>query len=66
MLPQKSFMTKDCLLYESDFDVTTCVKLQRIMELMQDIATTHADKLGCGWDDCILIYCFECIVLDIV
>ncbi len=51
MLPQKSFMAKDCLLYESDFDVTACVKLHRIMELMQDLATTHADKLGCGWDD---------------
>lgn len=51
MLPKKSFMTKDCLLYESDFDVTACVKLHRVMELMQDLATTHADNLGCGWDD---------------
>lgn len=51
MLPQKSFLIKDCLLYESDFDVTSLAKPHRIMELMQDLATTHADALGCGWDD---------------
>lgn len=51
LLPQKSFLVKDCLLYESDFDVTSYVKPHRIMELMQDLATTHADKLGFGWDE---------------
>lgn len=50
MLPQKTFLVKDCTLYESDFDVTSCVKPHRIMELMQDAATTHADQLGIGWN----------------
>ena len=50
MLPKKTFSCKDCKLYESDFDVTSNVKLQRVMELMQDAATTHADELGIGWD----------------
>ena len=50
MLPQKTFLMKDCSLYESDFDVTSNVKPHRIMELMQDAATTHADELGIGWD----------------
>ncbi|MCM1195134.1 MAG: thioesterase [Firmicutes bacterium] len=50
MLPQKTFLTKDCALYESDFDVTGDVKPHRVMELMQDVATTHADELGFGWD----------------
>lgn len=51
MLPQKTFFTKICNLYESDFDVTSNVKTHRIMELMQDAATTHADELGVGWND---------------
>lgn len=50
MLPQKTFLAKDCALYESDFDVTSCVKTHRVMELMQDAATTHADELGIGWN----------------
>ena len=50
MLPQKTYETKDCKLYESDFDVNKTVKLRRIMEFMQDLATTHADKLGFGWN----------------
>ncbi len=50
MLPQKTYETKDCILYESDFDVNKTVKLRRIMEFMQDLATTHADKLGFGWN----------------
>lgn len=51
MLPKKTFYCKECKLYESDFDVTSNVKTHRIMELMQDAATTHADELGVGWDD---------------
>lgn len=51
MLPQKTFDTMDCVLYESDYDVSKEVKIHRIMEFMQDLATTHADKLGFGWDD---------------
>lgn len=50
MLPVKTFEIKDCKLYESDYDVTSQVKLHRVMELMQDLATTHGDKLGFGWD----------------
>lgn len=50
MIPQKTFLVKDCALYESDFDVTSNVKPHRVMELMQDAATTHADVLGIGWD----------------
>lgn len=50
MLPQKTFFVKECNLHESDFDVTSNVKLQRVMELMQDAATTHAEILGIGWD----------------
>lgn len=50
MLPQKTFLIKDCALYESDFDVTSCVKPHRVMELMQDAATAHADELGIGWN----------------
>ena len=38
-------------MYESDFDVTSNVKTHRVMELMQDAATTHADSLGVGWND---------------
>lgn len=50
MIPQKTFLVKDCCLYESDFDVTSCVKPYRVMEFMQDAATAHADKLGIGWE----------------
>lgn len=50
MLPNKTFDTKNCILYESDYDVTSQVKPHRVMELMQDLATTHGDKLGFGWD----------------
>lgn len=50
MLPQKTFLRTDCALYESDFDVTSRVKPHRVMEFMQDAATTHADVLGIGWD----------------
>lgn len=51
MLPKKTFLKKSCQLYESDFDVTGNVKPKRIMELMQDAATSHADALGIGWDN---------------
>lgn len=50
MLPKKTFLVKDCALFESDFDVTSNVKPHRVMELMQDAATSHADVLGIGWD----------------
>ena len=51
MLPNKTYEIKDCILYESDFDVSSQIKIHRVMELMQDLATSHADKLGFGWDD---------------
>lgn len=50
MLPQKTFLIKHCTLFESDFDVTSHVNPRRVMELMQDAATSHADNLGIGWD----------------
>lgn len=50
MLPQKTFYAKKHCLTESDFDVTGLAKPQRIMEIMQDAATEHADALGFGWD----------------
>jgi len=50
MLPQKTYVTKDCVLHESDYDVSKQVKLHRLMEFMQDLATEHAFKLGFGWD----------------
>lgn len=51
MLPTKTFLKHECILRESDFDVSGEVKLRKVMELMQDIATEHADNLGFGWDD---------------
>ena len=50
MFPQKTFLKMPCKLYESDFDVTFNIKTHRVMELMQDAATTHADELGIGWN----------------
>lgn len=50
MLPQKTFFEMDCDLHESDYDVTSRIKPQRVMAFMQDAATSHADKLGIGWD----------------
>ncbi|MCX4285974.1 MAG: thioesterase [Clostridia bacterium] len=50
MLPQKTFEIKNCILYESDYDVSSQIKPRRVMEFMQDLATTHGDKLGFGWD----------------
>lgn len=50
MLPKKTFYVKDCVLSESDFDVNSEIKMQRVMEFMQDAATAHADALGIGWD----------------
>lgn len=50
MLPKKTYLKRDCFLYESDFDVSGEIKLHRVMEFMQDVATDHADILGFGWD----------------
>ncbi len=50
MLPQKTFLTMDCALYSSDFDVTSDISIRRLMEITQGAATTHADRLGIGWD----------------
>lgn len=50
MLPNKTFLTREYILTESDFDVTGYAKPQRIMEIMQDLATDQAEILGFGWD----------------
>lgn len=50
MLPQKTFLSREYTLAESDFDVTGYVKPQRVMEIMQDLATAQAEILGFGWD----------------
>lgn len=51
MLPQKTFLTMRCSLYESNFDASGTVKPQRVMELLQDAAGEHAAQLGFGWDN---------------
>ena len=51
MLPAKTFLTTDCLLYESNFDVSGVLKLHRVMEFLQDAAGAHAANLGFGWDN---------------
>lgn len=50
MLPSKTYQIKNCVLYESDFDVSSQVKIHRVMEFMQDLATAHADELGFSWN----------------
>lgn len=50
-LPEKTFLTKDCRLFESDFDCNRQVKQQRVMQFLQDAATEHAKILGLGWDE---------------
>ncbi len=49
-LPQKTFIVKQCELYESDFDCNRQVKPLRVMQIMQDVATEHAKKLNVGWN----------------
>lgn len=51
MLPTKTFLKRRFELFESDFDVDGNIKLNRFMQLMQNAATEHADKLGFGWDN---------------
>lgn len=50
-LPDKTFLSQNCRLFESDFDASRQVKLLRVMQLMQDVATTHATVLGLGWNE---------------
>ncbi len=49
-LPEKTFLTKDCQLYESDYECNGEIKPLRLLQLMQDAATVHAEKLGVGWN----------------
>ncbi len=51
MLPQKTFLKQSFELFESDFDHNENLKISRLMEYMQNIATTHAQSLGFGWYD---------------
>lgn len=48
-IPEKTFLTLECTLGESDFEFNGEVKPFKIMQLMQDVATEHAEKLGVGW-----------------
>lgn len=48
-IPDKTFHVASCTLGESDFEFNGDAKLLRIMQLMQDVATDHAEKLGIGW-----------------
>lgn len=50
MLPQKTFLKRRYELFESDFDVNNNIRLNRFMQLLQNAATEHAEKLGFGWD----------------
>lgn len=49
-IPEKTFLTKKCELSESDFESNGDVKPLRVMQLMQNVATAHAEKLGVGWN----------------
>lgn len=48
-IPDKNFHVLRCSLGESDFEFNGDVKPQKIMQLMQDAATEHAEKIGVGW-----------------
>ena len=50
MIPQKTFLLQKIELFESDFSCDGSIKLNRIMEFMQNLATDHADQLGFGWN----------------
>ena len=49
-LPQKTYLTKQCQLFESDFEMNGQVKPLRIMQFLQDLAVDHAEILGVGWN----------------
>ncbi|MCM1289471.1 MAG: thioesterase [Corallococcus sp.] len=50
-LPDKTFLKKQCRLFESDFECNSQLKPHRAMQLMQDAATEHAVMLNVGWDN---------------
>lgn len=49
-LPQKTFLSRICRLYESDFECNGSLKPYRVMQILQDAATEHATAIGVGWD----------------
>lgn len=49
-LPDITYLTQDCVLGESDFECNRQVKMLRVMQLLQDIATDHAERIGVGWN----------------
>lgn len=49
-LPDKTYLTHDCKLTESDFECNRQVKPLRIMQLLQDAATEHGEQIGVGWN----------------
>ena len=48
-LPDKTYLTHDYRLGESDFECNRQVKPLRILQLLQDVATEHAEQIGVGW-----------------
>lgn len=50
MLPNKTFICQDIHLQESDFDANSQLKHSRVLQLMQNLATEHAEILGFGWN----------------
>lgn len=50
-LPKINFLKKECKLFESDFECNSQLKPYRVMQLMQDAATTHAVDVNLGWDN---------------
>lgn len=49
-LPDKTYILRDCKLGESDFECNRQAKPIRIVQLLQDITTEHAEELGVGWN----------------
>ena len=49
-LPDKTYLTLECKLNESDFECTRQAKPLRIMQLLQDAATEHGEEIGVGWN----------------
>lgn len=50
-LPKITFLKKPCQLFESDYECNGHLKPYRVMQLMQDAATSHADEINLGWDN---------------
>lgn len=49
-LPDKTYLTQECQLFESDFECNRQAKPLKIMQLLQDVATAHGEQIGVGWN----------------